>query len=405
MQVNFIGTMKILTILLCICCLGSYAQKNKFTINGTITGKDTGHIVLGYYNKSYKWIETIAPLQQGKFTFTGAIDGVTFAKISNNTKSTANDPNVATLFIEPNVITVNLKENDFKHAVVTGSVAQKELDELNRQVEAINNELAPLDNEYSLLKLTYANGDKSQAMLNNLQAMQVKIKPYLDKVDMVYYHYVRTHPRDYLSAGIMDNFMALDRVPLTAATMLYNDLDEPVRNSAMGKEVLKKLSAKEEVMKHAIVTAPVAAVNMPAPVFTKDDINGNKLSLADFRGKKYVLLDFWATWCGPCKAFIPHLRDIYAKYAPKGLEVISISHDITTEAWMAGVKDEGMDKWHNIYTGYDKAKNEIAKDYGIEAIPTVILIDMEGKIIGRYVGTDGGGDISGLEKLLKQMLK
>jgi len=397
--------MKLLITLLCICCLGSYAQKNKFIISGTVSGNDTGHIVLGYYNKSYKWVETSATLQQGKFNFTGVIEGVTFAKISNNSKPTATDPNVAALFIEPNIITIALKESDFKHAVVTGSVSQSNLDALNSQVEAISNELAPLDREYSQLRLAYANGDKSPATLNNLQALQLKIKPYLEKEDMVYYHYVRTHPRDYLSAGIMANFMALDRVPFTAAMMLYSDLDEPVRNSAMGKEVLKKLDARAEAIRHAVAPQTVAAVNMQAPSFTKDDINGAKLSLADFKGRKYVLLDFWATWCGPCKAFTPHLRDIYAKYAPKGLEVISISHDITTQAWIAGVKDEKMDKWRNIYTGYDKAQNETAKDYGIEAIPTVILIDMSGKIVGRYVGTDADGDIAALKKQLAKLLK
>jgi len=400
--------MKKLIILLCFCSFAGYAQKKttvgKFTITGTLTGRDTGRVVLGYYNKNSKWTERTASLQQGKFSFDGVIDGVTFAKISGSSKSAnINDPNVAPIFIEPNVLTVNLVENDFKHAVISGSDAQHSLDSLNVLVEDTYKELAPFDKQYSLLKLAYSNGDKSPAVLHSLQAMQLKIKPYLERVDMVYYHYVRTHPRDYLSAGIMNYYMVLSRIPFASATMLYDNLDAGVRSSVMGKEVYTKLQAIEENNRRP---APaVATISMTAPAFTKNDINGLSISLADYKGKKYVLLDFWATWCGPCKAFTPHLNEIYAKYAPKGLEVISISHDRNAAEWIAGVKEEKMDKWRNIYTGFDKTQNEIARQYGIEAIPTVILIDMDGKIVGRYVGTAVDGDIPQLKQQLAKLLK
>jgi thiol-disulfide isomerase/thioredoxin len=139
--------------------------------------------------------------------------------------------------------------------------------------------------------------------------------------------------------------------------------------------------------------------------FTALDINGKSLQLSDFKGK-YVLLDFWASWCVPCRKGNPHLKELYAKYQSKGCEVIGVSDDDRNhDAWKKAVDQDGL-PWHQVLRGLDidkkmrgiKNESDISEKYGINSLPTQILIDATGKIIGRYGG--GGEPHEALDKKL-----
>ena len=115
------------------------------------------------------------------------------------------------------------------------------------------------------------------------------------------------------------------------------------------------------------------------------------ISLSDYKGK-YVLLDFWASWCVPCRAGNPHLKELYAKYHDKGIEFIGVSDDDSKpDAWHKAVEKDGL-PWRHVLRGLDMQKlmnnqpnpNDISEKYGIHTLPTKILIDPAGKIIGRY---------------------
>jgi thiol-disulfide isomerase/thioredoxin len=140
--------------------------------------------------------------------------------------------------------------------------------------------------------------------------------------------------------------------------------------------------------------------------FTKQDINGQTLSLASLRGK-YVLLDFWASWCGPCRKGNPHLKSLYSKYKDKGLEIVGVSDDDRDlAAWKKAVEQDGIGIWRHVLRGLDMEKrmanqpnpDDISDYYGIHSLPTKILIDPQGKIIGRYGG--GGEDDEAMDKKL-----
>jgi thiol-disulfide isomerase/thioredoxin len=132
--------------------------------------------------------------------------------------------------------------------------------------------------------------------------------------------------------------------------------------------------------------------------FAKKDINGQDLSLAEYNGKKYVLLDFWASWCVPCRKGNPHLLSLYSKYKDKGLEIIGIADDDSAQAaWKRAVEQDKIGVWKHVLrglkrtsTGYDRSE-DTSEGYGIHSLPTKILIDKNGIIIGRY-GGGGEGD-------------
>ena len=139
---------------------------------------------------------------------------------------------------------------------------------------------------------------------------------------------------------------------------------------------------------------------------------GEKITLSALKEKNFILLDFWASWCGPCRQMMPHLKDLYQKYHSKGFEIISLSFDEDNTEWKKAVKQEGIQSWVNLFTGqYYSVKNnpngnanKILRKYNVAAFPTTILIDKQGNITGRYVGYSKD-EISGLDKKLVEVFK
>jgi thiol-disulfide isomerase/thioredoxin len=146
--------------------------------------------------------------------------------------------------------------------------------------------------------------------------------------------------------------------------------------------------------------------------FTTVDINGKTIKLSDFKGK-YLLLDFWASWCIPCRQSNPHLLALYHKYNAKGFDIIGVSDDDTRlQQWHNAIKADSTGIFHQVLRGAGKTtanKKSLAntKDlhqlYKIQSLPTKILVDPSGKIIGRYGDNDTTDD--DLDKALASAFK
>ena len=140
--------------------------------------------------------------------------------------------------------------------------------------------------------------------------------------------------------------------------------------------------------------------------FSALDFNGKIIQLAGFKNK-YVLLDFWGSWCVPCRQSTPHLIELYKKYADKGFTVIGIAeeYDKTGNAWKDAIQKDGIDIWNNILSNpnadpTNQSVKTIATKYSIHVFPTKLLIDPSGHIIGRFEGTSREAE---LDKQLKEI--
>ncbi len=127
------------------------------------------------------------------------------------------------------------------------------------------------------------------------------------------------------------------------------------------------------------------AVGMPAPEFIQNDPLGNPVSLSSFRGK-YLLIDFWAAWCPPCRAENPKVVSAYQKYNDKGFEVLGVSLDKSRERWLKAVQDDGL-AWTQV-SDLKYWSNEAAALYGISSIPSNLLLDPDGVIIKKNLRGD-----------------
>ena len=144
------------------------------------------------------------------------------------------------------------------------------------------------------------------------------------------------------------------------------------------------------------------------PDFLGTSMKGEKITFSDLKGKGFVLMDFWASWCGPCRQMMPHLKYLYQKYHSKGLQIISISFDEDSTEWKETVRKEGMQSWINVIAKQNfslEDNSEELDEYGVKVFPTTLIIDKEGSIIGRYEGYSKSDSKSDLDKKLKKIFK
>ena len=143
--------------------------------------------------------------------------------------------------------------------------------------------------------------------------------------------------------------------------------------------------AQEDAEIQAMIDAMPVHAGDQAPDFTLKDINGQDVSLSSFKGK-WAVLDFWGSWCRFCIQGIPDMKEAYAKYHDKGLEIVGIDCNEPEEAWKAAVEKYSL-PWVNLYNPGQRGEG-VCKLYGVVAYPTKILIDPEGKVSKIYLGED-----------------
>ncbi|MDD3977811.1 MAG: TlpA disulfide reductase family protein, partial [Methanomicrobium sp.] len=181
--------------------------------------------------------------------------------------------------------------------------------------------------------------------------------------------FVKKYPDNYVSVDLMDLFTQSSIQPDIVEPM-YNALSKRMQNS---EKVLGWVKRLEEA-KLAV------SGNQTAPEFTLNDAGGEPVSLASYRGS-FVLVDFWASWCVPCRAENPNVLAAYEKYKDKNFHVLGISLDTEKDRWLKAVAEDKL-PWKQL-CDFLANKSEVAQLYNISSIPSNILIDPNGKIVGK----------------------
>ncbi|MDO6429651.1 TlpA disulfide reductase family protein [Flavitalea sp. BT771] len=353
----------------------SYAQRAlaraPFEFAGMISGRDTGIVVLEYSDVSAKWIQDTAHLVNGKFGFKGELQGPTQAYFVGNVRSMSmDDPNRKLLFLEPCKMTAEVSEGDFRHARIAGSRTQQEFEEFNNEIEPVSEAIAAIKRRWPKT----GNMDTRSKQVKGQDA--ATFDSLIKEENQIKYRFIASHTNSFVSPYLM-SFYRNDGVLEDSAKKLYNSFSTDVKNSYFGLVVREKMQAHESTR-----------ARYPAPAFVRRDSRGSLIRLSSFKGKSYVLLDFWASWCHPCRAMSPHLRELYSTYHSKGLEIISLSVDTDPEKWKRAIAEDSTWGWAQIgkYLNEGAKRDEVEHNYAVISWPTLILIDKQGNIVGRYTG-------------------
>lgn len=217
----------------------------------------------------------------------------------------------------------------------------------------------------------------------NRDSVEALIKPYQEMFIKRQEDYMKKYPSTALAASFLR--MELGHMPIEKMKEAYEKLDATAKETTSGKEIANEIAVLERVNP-----------GNPAPDFTANDLlTGKPFSLSSLKGK-VVLLDFWASWCVPCRKSNPHVKALYEKYKKKGFDVVYVaSDDSNPNAALKAIEQDGIKKYHHLLSGlkqlkdangkpmgYDKSE-DIGEKYAIHFLPTKYLIDREGKIIGK----------------------
>lgn len=172
---------------------------------------------------------------------------------------------------------------------------------------------------------------------------------------------------------------------------VFQNFSPEVKNSEEGKEMSERLKYFKQ-----------SKVGSIAPAFTLKDVNGQTVSLSDFKEKKYVLIDFWASWCAPCLEELPYIKELYKKYSQQGFEIISVTKDEKSDLWKNAIAKEKIESWKHL--SVTENKTTIVNDYFVFGIPHKVLIDKNGVIIGKWKG-GGENNKHDLQQLLKSVFE
>ena len=230
--------------------------------------------------------------------------------------------------------------------------------------------LQPLEQEYKQLVINniIAAGD--------IQQYEKEYESYTKSTRDAIAQFNEDFPNSYITLLNFNNFYnSYDENHMEA---IFDSMPASTRNSMVGRYFKRRLDMGRN---HRIGSI--------ASDFTRTALTGEQIKLSDFLGS-YVLLDFWGSWCSPCRASHPHLVELYQKYNPKGLVMIGIAQEsgrdieLMREKWSTAVKEDGL-PWIQVLENDDKT-NSITRSYNITSVPTKVIISPEGKIIARYTG-------------------
>jgi len=342
------------------------ASPDGYTLNCTVKGKDSGKLFLDRFDmQSGAGTRDSALIVNGKCTFRGTLKDAFYAALSDGDIKSYNNPNATGIFIDASVMEVSLEWGNFKKMSITGSPLNEVIKKYNELQKPI------LEKRDEINKINNSQADSTaKAKANN--EMNVLRKEF----EVIEHNFIMQNLGSPYTAYIID--MKKSQLPFEKLKEYYNALAVNVKEGSWGKSIKSEID----------LIASMLPGN-PAPEFSSIDINGKKLSLSDFKGK-YVLVDFWASWCVPCRKGNPHLKEIYKKYNSKGFEVICVADDDSSpDKWKDAVAKDGIEMFHHILRGLKRVGNQfdrsnsIADRYAVHVLPTKYLIDKEGKIIGK----------------------
>ena len=338
--------------------------QNKFTLKGEISGlKNDKKIYLVHVEGRSEKLDS-ATTAKGKFEFNIDLNAPSIAILlldhsgnDLNTRGTAKD--IYRFFIEPGNATLTAKDSIAK-ANVKGLAVADDYATLNKITKTTEDELIALNQEFGNLS------DTERAKEAVVQKFQDRYEALLEKRRTQIADFITKNPKSYVSLFVLNNDLATEEMDVPQVEKAYDALDASLKELPLAKMVSQKLELGRKT-----------GLGASAADFEEATAENIKVKLSSFRGQ-YVLLDFWASWCGPCRQENPNVVEAYEKYKDKNFTVLGVSIDSNADKWTAAVKHDGL-VWTNLLDRTQK----IAMDYGINAIPKNFLIDPQGKIIAK----------------------
>ncbi len=342
----------------------SYTTRSGYSIKGKVGGAEGKKIVLKVYrNFKPTGIDSVK-LKNGEFMLNGTVSCPEFCLLY------VGDKGPLQFFIENSTIHITLDTDHIENSKITGSKENDLFQSFVSRLEGLAGQAKPLNDEYLALRVS-ANADpeKEKSLVAQLEKLQNERNAYV--ID-----FVQKHPNTVVSAFIVDN-MLLRSMDIALLEQISSSYDATLD----GSQWVQMLKSYLADAKRTGIGQSFSDITLSAP-------DGKPMSLSDYAGKgKYLLVDFWASWCMPCRRANPQVVALYNQYKDKGFEIVGISLDRDKNEWIKAIENDQL-VWPQM-SDLKFWESEAAKLYSVSSIPYTILLDKDGNIIAKGLYADG----------------
>jgi len=384
----------------------NHEKSTSFTIKGQIEDvKDSTELFLSYFTLNNgiweKRVDT-ACVKNNKFLFKGNINELTAGWLYSYSLLDSNHYEIP-IYIEPTAMKLVIDKNDPYAYKLSGTNVEKESMELRNKLSVyMKNRIQIQYRGNEIFNQIYLHNDDSTLVDSLMKKFdQLKAESTINTIqwDSIQLDFVKKHNTYQIAPHLLFE-LARDNeiINIDTVAAIYNNLPEQSKTTLLGKLALEQIKQVERTLnKKDLLAGDIA------PDFTRVSMQEDTIRLSDYRGKSYILLDFWASWCGPCIKGIPDIKNINNVHN-KTLKIIGISLDQKKDDWIKAINDNQIGQWTQILSAYDNNyfgnEMNLSEIYNIKIIPTYIFIDKQGKIINIWHSI-GKEEFSEIEKILK----
>lgn len=373
---------KIILFLSAVVMLTS-CTKDKYTISGTATGFENGKtVILEIPNENGSGLTAIdtVKIENGKFEIKGKAIEPAF-----HTIQVEGVQGKIPFILENGDITIVVNKDSIQKSKVSGTYNNDEYVAFNEEITKVQKKLMDFQTK-NMQAMNTAQQTKDTAVINSLMKEFAKIQEEVGTTSKAkYVTYAETHPKSFISVLIIQGMLNDPTADTKKSEKMYNSLEESLKNTKPGKAIKAKLGEMKSPGVGATAPAAPAVEAKWRADFSGPNPEGKVISLKQCLGK-VTIVDFWASWCGPCRKENPNVVAIYKELHSKGLNIVGVSLDKDAKAWKEAIAKDKL-TWNHV-SNLKFWDEPIAAQYKVQSIPATFILDASGNVVAQDLRGD-----------------